>query len=424
MIDFRFSPRPETSEAFLQRLQADVSEGKVDAFRWLSEFLLSREGLEEDLILELARWSEPDLASFLDGCWKSGVGEALALAEAVLARRGVSDMVPWMEERMHDAGACRWLVDVLANVQDDESTRLLIDLLDHPDLSIRRRAGDGLAGHRSTLDVRAFIRFLSQPLARGHERPDPLLIVRALHRIADASLEPDFGRDAAGRAERVLINCVRNERRIHVRGDAIAALGEVGSRPAVRCLVDMLGQSDREFHREVVIALRKIHPDRAFIALLGLLKSEDPIIREEAANALGEIGDSKAVRRIRDLLEDENPDVRQEAVLALGKLGGEEVLASLERALFDPDPAVRTMACAALAESVGQAAQGKLIAALYDGSADVRSEAAYHLGNVGSEDARHHLETKLRDGERDAFGDSVASVARKSLHRLTASKDA
>lgn len=422
MIDFREKPRPESPGALLNRLRAEGGLENVDAFRWLSRLLSSREGVQEELLTELCAWTDGDLCDFLDGCWKSGDGEVRGMAESVLARRGIAGIVSWAEDRMRDPAACRWLVDVLGGVQDDESTRLLIELLDHPDLSIRRRAGDGLAAHRSTLDVRAFVRTLSRPLAQERDRPDPLLIVRALHRIADPSLEPDFGRDAARRAERVLINCVRYERRGAVRGDAIAALGEVGSRRAVRCLVDMLGHQERAFHRDVVIALRKIHPDRAFIALLGLLRSEDPMIREEAANALGEIGDSKAVRRIRELLEDESPDVRQEAVLALGKLGGQDVLESLERALFDQDPAVRTMACAALAHSLGAKAQGKLIAALYDGSADVRSEAAYHLGNVGGEDARHHLEARLRDGDKDAFGDSVASIARKSLYRLSAPK--
>ena len=38
----------------------------------------------------------------------------------------------------------------------------------------------------------------------------------------------------------------------------MAALGEIGSRAAVRCLVDMLSREDESFHRDVVIALRKI----------------------------------------------------------------------------------------------------------------------------------------------------------------------
>lgn len=417
MIGFR-RPALPAAASLLRRFQVADGAPSPEALARLAEMLLHREQGEEEVVAEVVRWSDGQVRALLDACWQASHPETLALAEIILSHRGSSGLLDWIEARLLDPGGCRWLVDVLANVQDDEATRLLIELLDHHDASIRHRAADGIASHRSTLDARQLVRDLTAPLVRGLEHPDPLKALRALHRIADPALEPDLGRDAARRAERALINSVRHEKRRTVRGDAIAALGELGSRPAVRCLVDMLNRDDQEFHRDVVIALRKIQPDRAFLALVSLLQSRDPIVREEAAAALGEIGDPKAVKRIRDLVEDDDPDVRQEAVLALGKLGGSEVLQALERALSDPDAAVRTVACAALAESLGRDAQGKLIGALYDGSADVRGEAAYHLGNLGNEDAWLHLQARLRDRERDAFGDSVASIARKSLHRL------
>jgi HEAT repeat protein len=424
MIDFGRKPLRGQVHGFLDRMRAALHDGlRVgDSYRALADALHAEPAVAEQTLTELCLWSDDDLMTFLDGAWTSEVPEALDVAAAVVQRRGLTGLLPWVDRLLQDETSTRWLVDVLSEVRDDDSTRLLIRLMDHGSSSIRRRAADGLAAHRSHVDGRALVRFLASPLVQTLSYPDPLAAVRALHRLAEPSLEPDFGHDTARRAERVLVNCVVHDRRTPVRGDAIAALGDLGSRAAVRCLVDMLHRDSETFHRDVVIALRKIRPDRALIALLGLLRSRDPIIREEAAHALGEIGDQQAVRRVRALLDDENSDVRQEAVLALGKLGGREVLDALDRALADDDPHVRINACSALAEGIGRSAQGKLIRALYDGSPDVRAEAAHLLGDIGDEEAQRHLELLLTDGARDAFGDRVGSIVRKALARLERSR--
>lgn len=420
MIDFGRKPLRGQVEGFLDRTRRALGETPpaADVYRALADALYAGPALAEEVLSTLCAWSDPELEAFLDGAWESEVPEALDLAASLMQRRGLTGLGPFVERLRHDDEGNRWLVDVLAEVRDDDATRLLIALMDHPSTSIVKRAADGLASHRASLDGRAFVRELARPLVGNLSHPDPFAAVRALQRLADASLEPDFGGDVARRAERVLVNCVMYERRPAVRGDAIAALGDLGSRSAVRCLVDMLHRDNESFHHDVVIALRKIRPDRALIALLGLLQSRDPIIREEAANALGEIGDQQAVRRLRDLLDDENADVRQEAVLALGKLGGRDVLDALDRALADDDAHVRINACSALAQGLGRNAQGKLIRALYDGSPDVRAEAAHLLGELGDDSAIRHLELLVGDTARDAFGDRVGAVVRKAIHRL------
>ena len=411
-------------ERFLDHARLSMLDGSptADVYRGLSDALHAGPALAESVLTSLCLWNDRELAAFLHGAWESEFPEARDVMAAVLQRRGLTGLLPVVDHVRRDDVGIRWLVDVLAEVRDDHATRLLIEFMDHGSSSIVKRAADGLAAHRTHLDGRAFVRELALPLVRGLTHPDPLGAVRALQRLADPSLEPDFGADVARRAERVLVNCVMYEKRASVRGDAIAALGDLGSRAAVRCLVDMLHRDDERFHRDVVIALRKIRPDRALIALLGLLRSRDPIIREEAAHALGEIGDRQAVRRLRALLDDENADVRQEAVLALGKLGGREVLDGLEHALADDDPQVRINACSALAEGLGRSAQGKLIRALYDGSPDVRAEAAHLLGEIGDEEAQRHLELLTGDTARDSFGERVGSVVRKALHRIDRSR--
>ena len=351
MIDFENRQALHSARRFLEPFRLGGEEVSAQSFAVITDFLLNHAEGSESLLEELCGWLDRELEAFLSAAWLSQAPEALEIAAMLMQRRGLGGLVYRIEEILRDTRGARWLVDVLPEVSDDDSSRLLVALLDHPEYSIRGRAADGLAMHRAELDPRSFVRGLAHPLVKGLAHPDPHAAVRALYRIADPALEPSLGKDAARRAERVLINCVRHESRSSVRGDAVAALGEIGSRAAVHCLVDMLSREDECFHLDVVISLRKIRPERALLALLGLLQSRDPIIREEAANALGEIGDPSAVRQLRELLDDKDPDVRQEAVLALGKLGGREVLLSLERALQDSDPQVRIAACAALAES-------------------------------------------------------------------------
>ncbi len=418
MIDFEQRGVLRSAQRFLGPFKRRGEEISAREFGAVVDFLLAHSEGTEALLDELCSWDDRELDAFLGASWRSRESEAQELAAQLLQRRGCVGLVYRLEEILRDVDGARWLTGVLTEVDDDESTRLLIQLLDHGELTVRQAASEGLRRHRNRLDGREFVRHLARPLVKQLAHPHPNSLVRCLHRIADRALEPDLGKDPARRAERVLINCVRHERRASVRGDAVAALGEIGSRSAVRCLVDMLGREEASFHRDVVISLRKIHPQRALMALLGLLQSHDPIIREEAANALGAIGNPRAAHRLHALLDDENADVRQEVVLALGRLGGREVLVSLEKALDDPDPLVRISACSALAQSLGDRAQGKLIRALYDTAAGVRSEAAFHLGTLGDEGVRVHLEGRLLDLERDAFGESVAREARRSISRI------
>jgi HEAT repeat protein len=418
MVDLVYKPQPEDGAELLRMIAGGDFAPNARDFRALADSLHGDPALAEDIVFTLCRLEDDRLTHFCESALSCGVAEATDLIEAVLIRRGLTGLLEFVEPLAHDDRHALWLADLLAEVRDDEATRLLLGFLDHTSGSVRSRAAEGLRAHRATVDPRALVRFLVFPLVRGVPRPDPFAAVRALQRLAESSLEPDFGRDCARRAERALINCVVHEKRQAVRGDAIAALGDLGSRAAVRCLVEALNREDQGLHQDVVIALRKIRPERALLALLGLLRSKDPVVREEAAAALGEIGDRQAVRRLRDLLEDDNADVRQEAVLALGKLGGREVLDLFERALSDSDPAVRVAACSALAHSVGDGAEAKLVRALYDDSPGVRAEAAWLLGDLGSEAAQQHLEIWSNDPSRDAFGDRVGAVARRALNRI------
>lgn len=418
MVDFARNRQPHDGSTLLRQLERGQLVPGPGDFRQLADALHGDPALAEALTLTLCRMGDTELDRFCEDALHSGVAEATDLVEAVLMRRGLTGLLPLVERIQRDGSRVLWFADLLAEVRDDHSTGILLGLLDHSSAAVRARAAEGLRAHRSTVDARALVRELALPLVRELDDPDPLQAIRSLQRLAEPSLEPDFGRDCARRAERVLINCVVHERRQTVRGDAIAALGDLGSRAAVRCLVEALNREDQGLHQDVVIALRKIRPERALLALLSLLRSKDPIVREEAASALGEIGDRQAVRRLRDLLEDDNADVRQEAVLALGKLGGRDVLDLLDRALADPSAEVRIVACSAIAHAIGGGASAKLVRALYDASPGVRSEAAWLLGDLGSEDAQDHLELWASDPSRDAFGDRVGAVARKALNRI------
>jgi HEAT repeat protein len=258
MIDFLHQRHEGSLRDFLILLAEDRFVPTSQDFGRLADLLHAAPSTNEELVMALCRLPDPQLCTFCEAALRCEVPEATDLVEAVLMRRGLVGLLAFVEPIIEEDRNVLWLADLLAEVCDDDSTRILLRLLDHHSAGVRSRAAEGLRAHRSSVDPRGLVRSLAMPLVRELSRPDPFQAIRALQRLAEPALEPDFGRGCSRRAERVLINCVIHERRQNIRGDAIAALGDLGSRDAVRCLVEALHREDQGLHQEVVIALRQL----------------------------------------------------------------------------------------------------------------------------------------------------------------------
>jgi HEAT repeat protein len=164
-----------------------------------------------------------------------------------------------------------------------------------------------------------------------------------------------------------------------MRLGVVAALGQIGDRESVRCIVRGLGDPDDGVHDtaartlvgigapavpEVVEALvsddRRVSErgatmlaemgDPAVDGLFEALTGERRAIRWAAAKVLVGIGlrDPAVVPRLGDMLSDQRPEVRQAAMRALGEIGSDLAIQALVGAMEAEEAAVRLQAAEVL----------------------------------------------------------------------------
>ena len=213
---------------------------------------------------------------------------------------------------------------------------------------------------------------------------------------------------------------------------------------AVRPLVEVLRDADRNLRRAAAESLGEIGDPQAAAALLVALDDEHWSVRCAAAAALGRIGSSKAVAALAARVDDPDATVRRAAVGALGEIRDPRGAGRLVAALGDPGlqaaalEALRRLGTAALPEmeqafAVGAldaeqrrllvdlagrladpSARRLLLAGLDDASASVRVEAAAALGDGGFREAlRPLLEKKASDPSPE-----VRQAATSALRKL------
>ena len=101
--------------------------------------------------------------------------------------------------------------------------------------------------------------------------------------------------------ERVL----RNDKSVHVRGEAAQAINCINDKPkSLKILLDVL-EKDIDISWEVVRIFGDRVDNKAVKPLIKRLKDPSNLVREEVANALGKIGDSRAIEPLTQLLNDE-----------------------------------------------------------------------------------------------------------------------
>lgn len=137
------------------------------------------------------------------------------------------------------------------------------------------------------------------------------------------------------------------------RAYAALELGRLGeeARPAVRLLVDCLGDRDWLVRRQAAEALGPIGDPVAVEPLIEVVEDRDGEwgVRTAAARSLGLLGDPRAVKPLIDVLNDMNAHVRHMAVIALGRIGTPEAVEALNvAARSDSDGATRFSAVEAL----------------------------------------------------------------------------
>jgi HEAT repeat protein len=233
------------------------------------------------------------------------------------------------------------------------------------------------------------------------------------------------------------------DERTELRFAAAEALGAMRASSAVRPLVKVLSEPDRNLRRIAADSLGTIGDLQAVPPLLLALEDEHWSVRCAAASALGRIGSAKATPPLLARLTDEDATVRRAVAAALGEIGdprsagrlvqalhdpaletaalealraiGGAALPEMERAFHTATPAVRRLLVALVGKLDDRHGRKVLLAALADDTSHVRAEAALALGDGGFTDAvRPLMDLKASDPSPQ-----VRQAAAQALTRLT-----
>ena len=105
-----------TLDDFLCLLAEDRFVPTAQDFRRLADLLHSAPSINEELVMALCRLADPRLCAFCEAALNCGVPEATDLVEAVLMRRGLVGLLPFVEPRIEEDRNVLWLADLLAGL--------------------------------------------------------------------------------------------------------------------------------------------------------------------------------------------------------------------------------------------------------------------------------------------------------------------
>ncbi|MBN1672269.1 MAG: HEAT repeat domain-containing protein [Kiritimatiellae bacterium] len=181
---------------------------------------------------------------------------------------------------------------------------------------------------------------------------------------------------------------------------AAAALGTLGTAPAVRALLDAYrsapARSDATFAAAIEKAVRSVTNREAVPDLLHCLDAQTPTLCCLAADVLGQMGESRAAGPLAGMLRSDEPDVKGTAINVLPKLGEAavpELLALLAGAGGDDD--LRGWIVLVLGEVGDKRAVQPLLPLLASRDPYVRLNTFEALGKIGDPSAVPALEHEL-----------------------------
>lgn len=335
----------------------------------------------------------------------------------------------------------------LVHLPDSQALPALLPLLQDSSKAVRKAVIAAVArlGASGVPELRRWISKLDVNAQR--------MAVGTLKHIADPVVVPE------------LVDCLEVED-VETRAIAVRALGELGSKQAIRSLEKHLKDEEISNWTQKPIgvmaqeALEQIGTEDAMTILqrfrlgkdsaepvpsaqtavermkiitaetprpaprsntskvLEALRSPEERNRLRAVKALSDSGKIKALSPLADALQDASPRVRIAAVKGLANFPADHVVEHLLDALRDPEATVVEIAMQHLSQ-IGPTALDSLIDLLQSQLPALRGLAAEILGIIGDPRAVPHLEALLRDSEIVSLRNrSVGQLASEALERI------
>ncbi|MEQ8171053.1 MAG: HEAT repeat domain-containing protein [Candidatus Eremiobacterota bacterium] len=221
------------------------------------------------------------------------------------------------------------------------------------------------------------------------------------------------------RAVPCLINVLEHDKNENIRSIAAEALGKLEDKKAVKPLIKALKDPDWGVRVDAVYAFRRLKDfsSDAVPYIIEKLKDEDETVRMTAAKVLGDFKDTRAVDPLCQTLEDKNQRVKTSAISSLGLLGDSKAVEPLFQLFKDGESDVVR---ASVVRSLGEIKSDKSIQyvteALSDKNIFVRMIAVTTLGKIGDEKTLDLLEKMSKTEEdsdmKDALKKSIENIKR------------
>lgn len=288
-----------------------------------------------------------------------------------------------------------------ADPDKDDVVKLRLELL-HRGLKIARLEGkpeeelrvlldEGIASGHSEVRAAAFREISSLPEARRQAAvPEVLRRFVGARETFKVQAVGFFGRVPGAEAEAAVMRAVQDPGPA-VRRAAAAALKASPKEQALRALISLLGDEDREVRLEVLDALGASRSPTVLPPLLESLgREKDEALLEKIADALGRVGAPESVDALVRLLQQTPRDaIRWSCINSLGKIGDFRAVPPLLPFLEGPHaPLVRQVTAEALGKLKAVTALPLLSTLLRQApEEELRRAAAASIGQMAPADA-------------------------------------
>ena len=262
---------------------------------------------------------------------RAGLEGAIGGCIDTLDATGRFTLLGALQEAMGESGGMEFTAVFVAGLRDD-------------DLPVRSLSANGLAVCETAEATAALV-----ATARSAEQDDGVR-GEAVAALGEVALRVELGWAGSESADsvvatlRLLAEDVREE--LDLRAAAIAAAGVVHEDWVTTLIDDAYGSDDPSMRLGAIHAMGR-NADGVWLPLLeAALFAEDVDERSAAATAIGEVGSEEGVPMLLDLLAEDlsEIDVMVAAIHALGEIGGAEAIGRLEELRTHPDAQVRDAA--------------------------------------------------------------------------------
>jgi len=191
---------------------------------------------------------------------------------------------------------------------------------------------------------------------------------------------------------------LRDESDSALVASSLAYLASIASKDALAFMPKMIEENDRNYMNALVKLMGKSGGEAEEAILLELYDgdSTSPELKGEAIKALGEIGSAKAAERLEKLVEDNaaGKAERMYACAALAKINSTSSVGSLVAAANGGDPNVRASAIEALGSFRSAEAEAAIVQGLRDSFVQARIAACKAAGTMKIAEAEPYLRYK------------------------------